>query len=131
VEEEKRKEKRDELIKEAEKDAFRIMTPFDIAVQLDMLKQAVDYVLVTVDEIEKSVKKLSKKTRSGVEDILFLLFIMMLALRQSPIPQQAVTVNTEQRAEKTFSIRELHKMIQECKKSVNPVECMESWLYGG
>jgi hypothetical protein len=129
--EEEKKKKRDELIKEAEKDAFRIVTPFDIAVQLDMLKQAVDYVLVTVDGIEKSVKRLSKKTRSGVEDILFLLFIMMLAFRQPQMLQQAVSVNTQQKAERVFSIKELHRMIQECKNSVNPVECMESWLYGG
>ena len=131
MEERKEKNKKKEIEKEIEKDIvedmYRIATPFDIAVKLDQLKNVVDYVLLTLDELEKSVKKLSRRTKSDSSDILFLLFFLALMMRTqqtlTPIPQPTIHANV--------SVEKIQKILRECRRSTNPIECVENQLFGG
>ena len=119
--EKKRKEKEGEL------NPFRILAPQDIASALDQLKVAVDYVLLTVSDLEKSVRKLSRKAKSDTSDILFFLFFLALMLRAHQAPVQAAAPAIQP----NVSVEKIQKILRECRKSTNPIECVENQLFGG
>jgi hypothetical protein len=123
--EKKRKEKESEL------NPFRMLTPQDIASALDQLKVVVDYVLLTVSDLEKSVRKLSRKTKSSTSDILFFLFFLALMLRAPQAPVQAPASAARTNTSASVSVEKIQKILRECRKSANPIECVENQLFGG
>ena len=123
--EKKRKEKEGEL------NPFRILAPQDIASALDQLKVAVDYVLLTVSDLEKSVRKLSRKAKSDTSDILFFLFFLALMLRAHQAPVQAAAPAIQPNPSANVSVEKIQKILRECRKSTNPIECVENQLFGG
>jgi hypothetical protein len=131
MEERKEKNKKKEIEKEIEKDIvedmYRIATPFDITVKLDQLKNVVDYVLLTLDELEKSVKKLSRRAKSDSSDILFFLFFLALMMKT----QQTLTTIPQPTPSKNLTVEEIQKILRECRRSTNPIECVENQLFGG
>jgi hypothetical protein len=127
VEEKKEKNKK----REVEQDMYRIITPFDIAVKLDQLKNVVDYVLITVDDIDKKIKKLSRRTKSDTSDILFFMFILALMMRTQQTPIQIPTPTVQANPSTNVSIEKIQKILRECRRSANPLECVENQLFGG
>jgi len=117
--------------KEGELNPFRILTPQDVASALDQLKVAVDYVLLTVDELSKSVRRLSRKTKSNTSDILFFLFFLALMLRAQQAPVQAPVPSPSINPSANISVEKIQKILRECRKSTNPIECVENQLFGG
>jgi len=122
--EEENKEKKKKLMSKAEKHQFRILTATDIANAIDQLRITSDYILITVDELEKSVRKLAKKTRDSTGDILLLLLLIAMMQRAG----QPIQPKTEK---KSISVEDVQKILRECRKSVNPIECVENSLFGG
>jgi hypothetical protein len=117
--------------KESELNPLRILSPQDIATALDQIKMTVDYVLLTVSDLEKSVRKLSRKTKSDTSDILFFLFFLALMLRAPQAPVQAPTPIVHANPSANVSIEKIQKILRECRKSTNPIECVENQLFGG
>ena len=122
--EEENKEKKKKLMSEAEKHQYRILTAQDIANAIDQLRITSDYILMTVDELEKSVRKLARKTKDSTSDILILLLFIAMMQRA----QQSAQPKTER---KSISIEDVQKILRECRKSMNPIECVENSLFGG
>jgi hypothetical protein len=127
VGEEKKKKKE----KENELNQYRILTPQDIAFALDQLKVVVDYVLVTVSDLEKNVRKLSRKTKSDTSDILFFLFFLALMFRAPQAPVQAPAPTIQASTNMNVNVEKIQKILRECRKSTNPIECVENQLFGG
>lgn len=117
--------------KESELNPFRILSPQDIATALDQIKMTVDYVLLTVSDLEKSVRKLSRKTKSDTSDILFFLFFLALMLRAQQAPVQAPALVVHANPSANVSVEKIQKILRECRKSTNPIECVEDMLFGG
>ena len=127
MEERKEKNKKKDIEKEIVEDMYRIATPFDIAVKLDQLKNVVDYILITVDDIDKKIKKLSRRAKSDSSDILFFLFFLALMMKT----QQTLTTIPQPTPSKNLTVEEIQKILRECRRSTNPIECVENQLFGG
>jgi hypothetical protein len=117
--------------KESELNPLRILSPQDIATALDQIKMTVDYVLLTVSDLEKSVRKLSRKTKSDTSDILFFLFFLALMLRAPQAPVQAPAPIVHANPSANVSVEKIQKILRECRKSTNPIDCVENQLFGG